>query len=128
MTLILITKLKIHQGEVTIIKLSHDGKLVASGDNKKNVFIWSSETKEITCDRFVYHSSKIYSIDWSSDDTLLASSSLDRSVIIWNIAEKSKVKVFSDVDIEVVYTVGFLNGDKEFVCGGHSCAIRKFII
>jgi WD40 repeat protein len=116
----------LHKSEVTCIKLSHDGNFVASGDSTKNVFIWKSSTKEIVNNRFVFHSAKVFEIDWSSDDTNLVSASLDRSVIVWDLPSKSKVKVFSDVDVEVVTAVTFVN-DKEFICGGHSCGLRRFM-
>jgi WD40 repeat protein len=66
-------------------------------------------------------------LDWSPDDNLLVSGSLDRSVIVWNVPEQSRAKVLPDVDYEVVLTVGFVN-QKEFFCGGHSCALIRFSI
>jgi WD40 repeat protein len=111
-----------------VIKVCNDGTLVASGDNTKSVFVWNSETKDIVIDRFVFHSSKVYDIDWSQDNTKLISCSLDRSVILWSITEKSKMKVFPEMDNEVVYTLCFVNEDKEFVCGGHSCSLKRIII
>jgi WD40 repeat protein len=50
---------------------------------------------------------------------------LDKSVILWDLKEKSRIKTISDVDIEVVYSVTFSNNDTEFLCGGHSSAIRR---
>ena len=113
--------------EVSVIKVSHNGNLVASGDSKKNVFIWDSITREVVIDRFVYHTAKVFDISWASDDNHLISGSLDKSVILWSISEKSKVKVFQEVDSEVVYSLTWLN-DKEFVCGGHSCVLKKYSI
>lgn len=114
-------------GEVSVIKLSHDGKTVASGDNVKNIYLWDSSSKNVTCNRFVFHSAKVYDLDWSSDDSTIVSGSLDRSVIVWSVPEKSKLKIFPDIDTEVVLSVSFI-GDKEFICGGHSCTLRRFII
>jgi WD40 repeat protein len=110
---------------VTVIKLSHNGKTVASADNIKNIFLWDPISKGVLCNRFVFHSSKVFDLDWSSDDNLLISGSLDRSVIVWNVPEKSRAKVLSDVDYEVVLAVGFVN-EKEFIVGGHSCAAIRF--
>lgn len=120
-----VSNFKHHLSEVSVIKLSHDGQFVASGDNSKNIQIWSTATKEIKIDRFVYHNSKVFDIDWSSDDTMLISGSLDRSVILWSIPEKSKVKIFEDVDNEVVNTVIFSNNAREFLCGGNKCSLLK---
>jgi WD40 repeat protein len=122
-----VSKHKIHYGEISVLKLSHDEKLVASGDNKKQIMVWSASSKEVVCDRFAFHSAKVYDIDWSADDLSLVSGSLDRSVILWSLPEKTKKKVYPDVDIEVVTSVKFV-GDTEFICGGHSCALRKYQI
>ncbi len=120
-------KFKHHLSEVSVIKLSNSGALVASGDSKKNVFIWDSSTKEIIIDRFVYHTAKVFDVAWSDDDKFLISGSLDRSIILWNIAEKNKAKVFEEVDNEVIYALTWI-GEKEFICGGHSCVLKKFNI
>jgi WD40 repeat protein len=120
-----IGKNKFHMGEVTVIKISHNEKLVASGDNVKFIYVWNAETKEVVCDRFSYHSSKVFDIDWSQDDNSLISGSLDKSVILWNVANNTKTETFSETDIEVVKVSKFIS-DSEFVCGGHCCAIRKY--
>jgi len=113
-----------HKSEVSVIKLSHDGNLVASGDSSKNIYIWSSTKKEIVNNRFVFHSAKVNDIAWFEDDTKLASASLDRSAIVWSIADKSRIKTFSDIDVENVIAVSFEN-DKEIIVGGHSCCLSK---
>lgn len=93
----------------------------------KFIYVWNAETKEIVCDRFSFHGSKVFDIDWSSDDSTLISGSLDKSVILWSLPNKSKSKVYADLDIEVVKASKFIN-DSEFLCGGHSCAVRKIKI
>jgi WD40 repeat protein len=77
--------------------------------------------------RFVFHSAKVFDVSWSSDDLQLVSGALDRSVILWSVPDKSKIKVYSDVDIEVVIAVTFTD-DKEFIVGGHSCSLKRFVI
>jgi WD40 repeat protein len=113
-------------GEVSVVKVSHSGTIVASGDTTKNIYLWDSSTKEIVNNRFVFHSAKVFDIAWSNDDLALVSSSLDCSVILWNVPEKSRTKVLSDVDIDAVLAVSFVNDDKQFLFAGHSCGIRKF--
>lgn len=127
MSLNFVNKHKIHYAEVSYIKLSNDGSKVASSDSAQEILLWDPITKEIITNKFVAHTARIYALDWSSDDSLLISTSLDRSVILWNVKEKSKLKVFSEVDIEVAETVKFIN-DKEFIVGGHSCAPTKYFI
>jgi WD40 repeat protein len=122
-----VNKFKHHLSDVSVIRVSNNGNLVASGDSKKNVFIWDANTKEILIDRFVFHTAKVFDVAWSHDDKLLISGSLDRSVILWNIAEKSKAKVYAEVDNEVIYALAWV-GEREFICGGHCCVLKKFNI
>ncbi len=104
---------------VSSIKTSHDCKTVASADVTKNIYLWDASSKEITNNRFVFHSSKVYEMDWSSDDKMLISGSLDMSVIVWDVETKERIREIPKADIEVVLTIKFVN-DKQFICGGHS--------
>lgn len=123
-----ISKHKFHMSEISVVKVSNNGQLVASGDTTKNIYIWNASSKEVVNNRFVFHSAKVFDIAWSQDDLMLASGSLDHTVIIWSIAEKSRIKVLTDVDIEAILSVRFVNSDKEFIFGGHSCGLRKYAI
>ena len=121
--------LELHTGEITVLKLSPDQKLIASGDNLKYIKIWNAETKEIVNDRCDFHSAKIYDLNWSNDNNYLISCSLDYNVIIWKMDNKSKFKEFINVEGDQINSVVFISKDKcDFVCGGNVGSIRKFII
>ena len=82
----------IHFGEYQVIKLSPDGKYLASGDNQRVILVYEAESKKVVCDRFGFHTGSIFDLDWSSDSKFLASSSLDGSVMIWEIETKKRLK------------------------------------
>ena len=118
----------IHFGEYSIMKISPDNKLIASGDNQKNILIYDSKSKEIVNDRFGFHNAKIFDLDWSNDSKFLVSGSLDCSVMIWDIENKSRVKNLTNVDGDQINAVSFVNDDKSVVCAGGACVISQFDI
>lgn len=117
-------KKDIHYGEYCIMKLSPDGKLIASGDNQKNIIILDAATKEKVCDKFYNHSSKITGICWTQDSKYLASCSLDCRCITWNVEEKKKINMYSHLDRELLSSVCFTNDDNEIACGGAFSAMK----
>ena len=42
----------IHFGEYQVIKLSPDGKLIASGDNQRTISVYEADSKKVVCDTF----------------------------------------------------------------------------
>ena len=115
----------IHFGEYQIIKLSPDGKLIASGDNQRQILIYEADTKKIICDRFGFHTGSIFDLDWTADNKFLASASLDGSVMIWEIETKKRAKNYSNFDGNQINVVRFLNDNKDLVCAGQSCNIKE---
>jgi len=119
-----VQKMNLHQSEITCLKLSNNGNLLATGDNQKFVKVLKVATKELYTDDYEYHKAKIYDLSWSDNDEKLCSGSLDRNVILWDIATKKKVKIYPDLDNEVVLTVAFF-GNSSIFCGGHCCSLVK---
>ncbi len=115
----------IHFGEYQIIKLSPDGKLIASGDNQRQILIYEADTKKVICDRFGFHTGSIFDLDWTADNKFLASASLDGSVMIWEIETKKRAKNYSNFDGNQINVVRFLNDNKDVVCAGQSCNIKE---
>ncbi len=72
----------------------------------------------------MHHKAKIYDISWSEDDKFLVSGSLDRNVILWDVPSNKKLKIYPDMDYEVVLTVAFA-GNNSVYCGGHSCSLYR---
>lgn len=43
----LVKKINHHQSEITVLRLSNDGKFLASGDNTKFIRVLNTQTKEV---------------------------------------------------------------------------------
>ena len=114
----------IHFGEYQVIKLSPDGKLIASGDNQRIILVYEAESKKVVCDRFGFHTGSIFDLDWSGDSKFLASASLDGSVMIWEIETKKRLKNYANFDGNQINGVRFLNDKKDVVCAGQSCNLK----
>ena len=117
----------IHFGEYQVIKLSPDGKLIASGDNQRVILVYEADTKKVVCDRFGFHTGSIFDLDWSGDSKFLASASLDGSVMLWEIETKKRLKNYPNFDGNQINEVRFMNDNKDVVCAGQSCNVKEII-
>lgn len=119
-------KNSVHYGEYTVIKISPDGKLLASGDTQKFINVLDASTKEVYSSSLSSHSSRIYSLSWSDDSKYLASGSLDSSVYIYNMETKKKIKEYKNVEPDQVSQVCFANENKDIVTGGPSSMLKIY--
>ena len=115
----------VHFVEYQVIKLSPDGKLIASGDNQRYILVYEADTKKVVCDRFGFHTSSVFDLDWTRDSKFLASSGLDGSVMLWEIETKKRIKNYSNFDGNQINGVKFLNDNKDVVCAGQSCNLKE---
>ena len=115
----------IHFGEYQIMKLSPDGKLIASGDNQRVILVYEAESKKVVCDRFGFHTGSIFDLDWTGDSKFLASASLDGSVMLWEVETKKRLKNYPNFDGNQINGVRFLNDNKDVVCAGQSCNLKQ---
>lgn len=113
-----------HNYGFSVIKVSNDGKLIATSDSNKNIIVLNSGTYDVVIENFNYHTSKVFALDFSASNNNLVSVSLDNSAIYWNISEKKKVRTFANVEHELVVSVSFYQDENSFVCGGYSCSPR----
>ena len=118
-------KKDIHYGEYQVIKLSPDGKLIASGDNQRTILIYEADTKNVICDRFGFHTGSIFDLDWTTDSKFLASASLDCNVMIWELETKKRLKNYPNFDGNQINAVRFMNDNKDVVCAGQSCNVKE---
>jgi WD40 repeat protein len=74
-----------HDGDISALAWSPDGKLLASGAQDDNaVRLWNANTGQLV-HTFEGHRGWIRSLAFSPDSTLLASGSTDKSIVIWNV-------------------------------------------
>ena len=117
----------IHFGEYQVIKLSPDGKLVASGDNQRVILVYEAGSNKIVCDRFGFHTGSIFDLDWTSDSKFLASAGLDGNVMLWDIETKKRLRNYPNFDNNQINGVRFVNDNKDVVCAGHSCNLKEIL-
>lgn len=81
-----------HKGEVSTIKFSPSGELMASGDANHKILIWTlgAGADAALHSELGNHTARIASLDWLPGGTRLVSGSLDRHLFVWDIDGKDK--------------------------------------
>lgn len=137
-----------HQRAVNVVRWSHSGQYLASGDDDANIIIWQLKTDNVplldgnnTNDKEVWivlkvlrgHKEDIYDICWSPDDCKLLSGSIDNTAIIWDFSKGKIDKILTDhkgfvqVRKKLHYIIFFIKYDFVFVFLGGILGSKKRI-
>jgi eukaryotic-like serine/threonine-protein kinase len=79
-------------GGIWSLAFSHDGKLLAAGDNKGDIQVFDANNGKIVLD-YSKHTKVIYGLDWSPNDRYIASASGDGTVQVWNASTGETVYI-----------------------------------
>ncbi len=116
---------KKHNHGLSYIRASKDGKLVASGDVYRYIYVFNAESREeVAC--FPYHSTKITQLEFNHDSTLLLTASLDNGVGVARLSDKTK-KLMQRTNEKELSGVAFDDGDRVYTAG-YDCSIRQWSI
>jgi RNA polymerase sigma factor (sigma-70 family) len=73
-----------HEGKITCMALSGDGKTLALTGSDPTIRLWDIGTAK-ECRRLAGHQGKVTSLCWSADGSMLASGSADGTALLWNV-------------------------------------------
>jgi len=93
-----------HQGAVTGIAFSANGRYIASGGFDKKVKLWSAKTGDFIA-TLTGHVSAVYQIVWSADSRLIVSASKDSTMKLWETRSTKKARGTLPGHADEVYAV-----------------------
>lgn len=86
----LVTSWNAHKDTIFGLRISHNGKFLATGSADKLAKVWDLSTqKEVA--KFEGHTAHVLSVAFNSDDTSLATGSADKDIKIWDLKSKEKI-------------------------------------
>ncbi|MCB0125500.1 MAG: pentapeptide repeat-containing protein, partial [Caldilineaceae bacterium] len=115
----------INQESYISVTFSHDGVLVAGGDNHGVIRIWQATTRA-QVQMLTGHQASVRSLKFSPDDETLASSSFDQTVRLWDVKSGRCKAIFPHNG--VVWSVTFSPSGKTLVSSGEDSIIRVWTV
>ena len=115
------TSLHAHEGAVTALAISPDGRLLASGSEDCTIKIWESSSWFLL-HTFSDHADTIQSLQWSPDGRYVISGSSDCTIKIWDVFSARLFHLFQHED--AVYSVLFGNQGKQVISAGQGQHIK----
>ncbi|KZV71244.1 WD40 repeat-like protein [Peniophora sp. CONT] len=113
-----------HEGPITSVAFSSDGRYVISGSQDRTVRIWDAATGRMEMDPFTGHTDGVLSVSFSPDGRYAVSGSRDRTVRIWDTATGQAVRDPLEGHTDFVSSVAFSPDSKHVVSGSHDGTVR----
>jgi serine/threonine protein kinase len=75
---------------INTVALSHDGKILASGEDNKSIKLWNLSNQQLM-GNFPGHSQSITAVIFNDNDTVLATASNDQIINLWDVKTLAKI-------------------------------------
>lgn len=106
------------------IAFSENGKMMAAGDLRGVVRLWSTEGNIRLVKTLTRHYARVNDIQFSKNTTQLATASWDKTVRIWNLNRLNDLPVVLKDHNDWVWSIAFSPGDKYLLAGCRDNLIR----
>ncbi|KAF3090554.1 WD domain protein [Orbilia oligospora] len=111
-----------HNGGVSSVKFSPDGKWIASVSADKSLRVWDSRTGELE-QIFEAHTAGISDVAWSPDSKTLATGSDDKTIRLWELKSGRMIRILKGHH-NYVYCLNFNPQGNMIVSGSYDEAVR----
>jgi WD repeat-containing protein 1 (actin-interacting protein 1) len=116
-----------HTRQVTCVAFSHDGKHLASGDQKNEIIVWNTANWAIVEENWCFHTGSVRALSWSPNSERLASVSLDQCVIVWSLVDRSNRIRIPNAHRGGTNVVLWID-DKTVASAGQDCAWKTWSV
>ncbi|NMG06043.1 TIR domain-containing protein [Brasilonema sp. UFV-L1] len=105
-----------HNGLISRVEWSPDGKMLASSSFDRTIKLWNIETGEC-CNTLKGHSGRVWSVAWSPDEKLIASGSADNTIRLWRV-DTGEVEYKISMDTGICLSMAWSLDGQILVSGG----------
>ncbi|MEO1186219.1 MAG: WD40 repeat domain-containing protein, partial [Cyanobacteria bacterium J06636_27] len=114
--------LEAHEGGVSRVNFSRNGKILASGGADGEVKIWSRDGRDLER-TFQAHEQKVTSISFSPDGKKLITGSEDNTLKLWNLQGKQLGKTFKGHK-DIITSIAFSPDSQKVVSGSEDRTVK----
>ncbi len=115
------------KADITSVKFSDDGKVLAVGDMNGVVKLINPQSGEVDI-KLSGHTAMVNQISFSHSGKKLATASFDHSVRIWTLDDLSKQPIILNDHNDWVWSVEFSHNDKYLLAGCRDNLIRTWLL
>ncbi|MFM8252288.1 MAG: WD40 repeat domain-containing protein [Planctomycetota bacterium] len=115
-----------HRDSLQAVKISPNGKWLASGGYDQTIKLWDLETGQ-ELRTLLGHNGAVFDLSFRADSRILASASGDRTIKLWDVATGQRLDTLNQSLMEL-YCVAFSPDGRRLAAGGVDNRIRIWTI
>lgn len=81
-----------HRGEISSVRYSPDGTMIASGDLNREAVVWDRITWEVKVKNMLYHTARVNAVAWSPDSSKVATTSVDGCIYVYDVTKPASAR------------------------------------